>query len=254
MMRFSQLLASSAAVAVVVFAVRGLSAEQPLEKRIGPNPVVVELFTSQGCSSCPPADTLLRQLARNPALQGRVIPLAFHVDYWNYLGWRDPFSSADWSRRQMFYTHALGVSSAYTPQAIVGGRKQFVGSNASVLDAAIVEASQRKPEGDVTLNVNGNAIDVKASTPSSADTDLLLVIYENDITTSVKNGENGGSTLINDAIVRDLRNLGTFRSGSIERHATLTLRPEWKRDHLGIVALLQDRGTLAIRAAAAAKL
>src|SRR6266568_4493610 len=134
-MRTARFLASAAVTAIAI----GVSvhAQQPLEKRLGPYPVVVELFTSQGCSSCPPADELLRGIARNAALRGKVIPLAFHVDYWDHLGWRDPFSSADWSRRQMFYIRAMRLDSAYTPQAVVNGTKQMVGANGGALAAAI---------------------------------------------------------------------------------------------------------------------
>ncbi|HUR81120.1 MAG TPA: DUF1223 domain-containing protein, partial [Thermoanaerobaculia bacterium] len=88
------------------------------------DPVVLELFTSQGCSSCPSADEFLRKLA---AKDKRVIPLAFHVDYWNYLGWRDPFSSAEWSQRQGDYVRAMKLSTAYTPQLVINGSRQVVG-------------------------------------------------------------------------------------------------------------------------------
>ena len=90
------------------------------------DPVVLELFTSQGCSSCPSADAFLRKLAKEP----RVIRLAFHVDYWNSLGWRDPFSSREWSQRQGAYVRAMKLSSAYTPQMVVNGTRQMVGSSA----------------------------------------------------------------------------------------------------------------------------
>src|SRR3954454_13978052 len=100
------------------------------ERKLGPNPVVVELFTSQGCSSCPPADALIHDITTDPAMRGRVIPLAFHVDYWDSLGWRDPFSSAEWTQRQARYARTMRLSSAYTPQAVVNGSRKFVGSTA----------------------------------------------------------------------------------------------------------------------------
>jgi len=91
-------------------------------------PVVVELFTSQGCSSCPPADRLLSKLSRDPRLAGRVIPLAFHVDYWDYIGWRDPFASPRWSQRQKDYARVFRSNRIYTPQLVVSGSTEGVGS------------------------------------------------------------------------------------------------------------------------------
>src|SRR5947209_6278424 len=137
-------------IAVLLSAI-SCQAGEPLAQRLGPAPVVVELFTSQGCSSCPPADALLSDLAHDASLRGRVIPLAFHVDYWDRLGWRDPFSSAEWSRRQYFYVRALSVASAYTPQIVVNGAQQFVGSDRAALEEALVAMSHRKPTGDVQV-------------------------------------------------------------------------------------------------------
>src|SRR3954452_18668487 len=97
--------------------------------KLGPSPVVVELFTSQGCSSCPPADALIHDIANDPAIRGRVIPLAFHVDYWDSLGWRAPFSSAEWPQRQARYARTMRLWSVYPPQPVVSGRRYFVGSN-----------------------------------------------------------------------------------------------------------------------------
>src|SRR6185295_11965757 len=127
---------------------------------LGPAPVVVELFTSQGCSSCPPADALIHDIANDPAMRGRVIPLAFHVDYWDSLGWRDPFSSAEWSQRQTRYARTMHLSSAYTPQAVVNGSREFIGSNRTALSAALEKASNEKPLADVTLTARreGNSL------------------------------------------------------------------------------------------------
>src|SRR6476646_10282347 len=122
-----------AAAAICVSIVVARTTEAGVPRRA----VVVELFTSQGCSSCPPADELLGRIARDPSLRGRVIPLAFHVDYWDHLGWRDPFSSPEWSQRQLDYVRAMHLSGAYTPQAVVGGAREFVGSNESQLFSAI---------------------------------------------------------------------------------------------------------------------
>ncbi len=241
-MRAPSLLASIA-TAVATLAIGAAIIQKPL----GPTPVVVELFTSQGCSSCPPADELIRNLARDQSLRGKVIPLAFHVDYWNHLGWRDPFSSADWSRRQMFYVRALRLDSAYTPQAVVNGARQFVGSNAAVLNAAVEEASRRKPVGNVTLAVTRQRAKIEAvvHAEAPADSDVVLVLFENDVTTRIERGENEGRTASEDAIVRRLVRVGT---GSLTKTIPLDADPSWKR--IGLAAFVQDRVTLAITSAA----
>jgi hypothetical protein len=205
-------------------------------------PVVVELFTSQGCSSCPPADELLRKLARDPKLRGKVIPLSFHVDYWNYLGWRDPFSSREWSQRQGAYVRALKLESAYTPQMVVNGTRQLVGSHASGVYKAIEDESKRKPEGSVSVRRDGDHLVVRAT--SKRTVDVVLVTFENGATTKVERGENKGRTISNDAIVRKLQTLGTV-SGTFEQRVPVKLGPR-----MGVVALLQDRATRRIYAAA----
>src|SRR5687767_14525236 len=123
-------------VALVIGVVVAIQSQTP---RAGDTPVVVELFTSQGCSSCPSADALLRRIAADPKLRGKVIPLAYHVDYWNHLGWRDPFSSREWSQRQGDYVRAMKLSSAYTPQIVVNGVREMVGSNSFQVYRAIEE-------------------------------------------------------------------------------------------------------------------
>src|SRR5258708_28100348 len=130
--------AAAAILAVAAVAVRLAHADEPLASRLGTTPVIVELFTSQGCSSCPPADELITILSHDESLRGKVIPIAFHVDYWDHLGWRDPFSSRSWTQRQMSYVHQLRINGAYTPQAVVSGRKELVGSKAASLANAIV--------------------------------------------------------------------------------------------------------------------
>ena len=230
----SRVIAITALVIAGVFVFNVMSEPAPLASRIGASPVVVELFTSQGCSSCPPADALLGRIANDASLRGRVIPLAFHVDYWNHLGWRDPFLSADWSARQLAYVRAMGLSGAYTPQAVVGGTREFVGSNERQLFSAIEEASKRASNASVSI------VGDVARLNTAAELDLIAITVDRAQTTDVQHGENGGRKLVNYAVVRKLKNLGAVR-GQLDVKVPAGTN----------VVLLQDRKTLRIAAAAA---
>jgi hypothetical protein len=227
-------------------------AAEPLAKRLGPTPVVVELFTSQGCSSCPPADVLVSELSHDAALRGRVIPLTFHVDYWDRLGWRDPFSSSEWSRRQYTYAHALRVNSAYTPQMVVGGARQFVGSNRAALEDALVALSQRKPPGNVQVTARRQGAKATIEVHANGTGDVVLAVFDNSAPTPVGRGENAGRTIPNDVTVRRLVHVGTLTGNMLVRTITVDVDPAWR--DLGVAVFLQDEETLAIGAAASAAL
>jgi hypothetical protein len=211
--------------------------------RIGDTPVVVELFTSQGCSSCPSADALLRRITADPKLRGKVIPLAYHVDYWNHLGWRDPFSSRDWSQRQGDYVRAMKLPSAYTPQVVINGAREMVGSNSGQIDRAIEEESQRKSEGQVSVSLDRDQAVVRAQAASDG-LELVIVTFENGAAdTRVVRGENGGRTLVNDAIVRSLTRIDAKRGRVVQQRIALGSAN-------GATAFLQQAGTQRIVAAA----
>ncbi|MEM7625402.1 MAG: DUF1223 domain-containing protein [Planctomycetota bacterium] len=171
---------------------------------------VVELFTSEGCSSCPPAEVLLNRIDRNARDDNtRVFTLAFHVDYWNRLGWTDPFSDAAYSDRQRDYARALRQRSVYTPQMIVNGTDGFVGSSAPKARRAIGQALDTKPAlgiGFVAQPIGDNrrlSIDWRLDAlPDNAT--LNLAITENALSTDVPRGENRGRTLEHDGVVRAL--------------------------------------------------
>ena len=257
-MRIARVVATAAVAAIVIAIGVRVHAQQPLEKKIGPYPVVVELFTSQGCSSCPPADDYLGGLARNAALRGHVIPLAFHVDYWDRLGWRDPFSSPEWSRRQMFYVRALRLTGAYTPQAVVDGTKQMVGANGIAIAAAIeTESKENRPAGAlrVALTRSGDSLNAAIHAdvpPRKSDVDVMLAVVEDQATTKVEHGENGGQTLVNPAIVLRLVRAGSVRSGAFEKTVSIPMDKSWRG--IGAVVFLQEHDTLAIHGAATAHL
>jgi len=226
-------------------------------------PVVLELFTSQGCSSCPPADRLLTHLGQDPKLAGRVIPLAFHVDYWDHIGWRDPFDSQRWSQRQQEYARAFRSNRIYTPQLVVDGRTECVGSEEGQVMRRIGDALDAPPAGRVTLALDPLTPDghlrvrvgAKLSrTAAQGDLDLWVAVWETGLVTPVGAGENASRTLRNDYVVRRFEKVlalpgtaGAERSGEI----VLGIDKRWKAAQLGVAAFLQDPATLHIHGAAA---
>ena len=164
------------------------------------NPVVLELFTSQGCSSCPPADELLKQVKSE-----NVIALSYHVDYWNYIGWKDPFSSSEFTDKQRKYGTKFYSSSIYTPQLVVNGREHFVGSNRQKLKQKIAQYSEAKSQSDLTINnasIDDSVVkfDYSANGLQQGD-NLRIILVINERITSVKRGENRNRTLVNNNIV-----------------------------------------------------
>ena len=167
-------------------------------------PAVVELFTSQGCSSCPPADALLGELSQTP----NVVALAFHVDYWDSIGWRDRFAIPTATERQRRYVETLGLSSAFTPQVVIDGRGSFVGSDKRRILAALSEPLNTIP---ISVEVAGGELTV--TVPESRDRagyEVNLVAYLPEAVTAVGRGENSGRTLKEFNIVRQFRSLGVW--------------------------------------------
>jgi len=162
-------------------------------------PVVLELFTSQGCSSCPPADALLGELSRQP----NVFALAFHVDYWNRLGWPDPFASREWTNRQRDYARQLGTE-VYTPALVVNGATMVVGSNRNAVARAMRDAAELPIP--LTLRREGSHLRATIAGPP-ADASLILAVYDPERVTDVRAGENGGRKLREFQIVREVRPL-----------------------------------------------
>ncbi len=164
--------------------------------------VIVELFTSEGCSSCPPADRLLSSIVNETYPETEVIGLSFHVDYWNYIGWKDPYSSKEFSDRQRRYAQKFFNSSIYTPQMIVNGKHQFVGSSRSEWQKAFEKESNSDL---VSLNVHSIMVDdseISLRVNSSKATTINVAIVEKDLSQSVDRGENRGRTLSHDNVVR----------------------------------------------------
>ena len=227
---------------------------------------VIELFTSQGCSSCPSADRLLSRLASDARFQGKVIPLSFHVDYWNYIGWTDPFSSAEFSQRQRAYAQrAFRSGRVYTPQVVVNGRDECVGSREGLVRAKVAAALAQEPAARVTLQpgpATAEGLPVKVSarltrSPGPGDLELWVALYQDRLETKVGSGENAARNLRNDRVVRRFVRAFTLSgSAGAERSAEVTLKLDkrWKKETLGVAALLQDPKTMAIHGAAAERL
>ena len=231
--------------------------------------VVLELFTSQGCSSCPAAEELLSRIGLDPGTRELVAPLAFHVDYWDELGWRDPFSDRAWSFRQMQYQHALKVAGgAYTPQLVVNGQAELNGTHARRVLSELEAAQQQDVVASVELAARlcegarrpALAVDVKATLlgeVAAGKLELKLAVFENGVVTAVRRGENGGRTLRNDFVVRRLEtafSLQPTKGARGERQLTLKLDRDWQLQNLGVAAFLQDSSSLRILAAAARQL
>jgi hypothetical protein len=171
---------------------------------------VVELFTSEGCSSCPAADELVAKILKED--KGKeVYILAYHVDYWNHLGWKDQFSSAQYSDRQRHYAQLLKLESVYTPQIVVNGRTEFVGSNEGNLRNAIQSGLNKVQNDQLTLSnasVDAGMLKVQYQTKgNSANQELVIAIVQRAAQTHVKSGENGGHILSHVNIVRGLSNI-----------------------------------------------
>jgi hypothetical protein len=195
-------------------------------------PLVIELFTSQGCSSCPAADKLLDKLARDGAVLGRPIaPLAFHVDYWDDLGWPDPFALPAWTERQRQYADALGDRSVYTPELVVVGRKGLVGSNALAATRAIA-AAPKQIKIAATASWKTDSITIEAKAPAGAD--VFVAIWQDNTKTAIPRGENAGTTLAGDRIVRKLE-----RVAAAGTSATKTIKLDARWGTVGAIAFAQ---------------
>ncbi len=200
---------------------------------------IVELFTSEGCSSCPPADELIAKIQKENAGKPVYI-LAFHVDYWNRLGWKDQFSSAAFSQRQRKYADWLNLSSVYTPQAVINGRKEFVGSAEGNLRNSIKNALLKPSASTVTLSnlrISGGNVTVHYKVDGEPEnSSLLIALVQKNAVTKVLRGENRGSTLSHVQIVKNIQSTGL--KGNNSGNVTLSLPADIK-EKLELIAFVQ---------------
>ena len=202
-------------------------------------PVLVELFTSEGCSSCPPADRLLQRL------DPRTIVLSEHVDYWDQLGWKDRFSSHAFTERQESYARQFGLDGPYTPQMVVDGAAQFSGGDARRADEEIDKAGHR-PKADIRIVRTGRGVRVEISgAPNGAD--VMLALADNAAESQVAAGENKGVDLRHVAVVRSLRKIGSMkRGGAFDREIELPAGAATQR----VVVFLQEPSQARVSGAA----
>ena len=220
------------AAALAVMALPAAAEEHPL--------TVVELYTSQGCSSCPPADAFLGELAGREG----VLALSFHVDYWDYIGWKDPYASPAHTDRQRRYSRRFGRRYVYTPQMVIQGMAEEIGSDRSKVLKRIGEAAKVK-RVPVRLGHGADRDTITISIPPAAtdgdvdDVVVWLVVYDRNHETAVKRGENRGRTMRNFNVVRGLRRVARWRGEALETEASLAEFAEAKGDACAV--LLQSR-------------
>jgi hypothetical protein len=251
------------ALCALALAVPGESQPHPSQASKNAQPVIVELFTSEGCSSCPPADALLLKLESSQPVPGaNIIAIEEHVDYWNHDGWTDPFSSADWTYRQTDYVARFKDKDAFTPQMIVDGQTQMGGGQLPQVGQAILQAAtlpktqvtltaeDSAPHGDQQFKVHvGNLV-------GSADRDtaeVWLAITESGLESAVGAGENAGKDLRHASVLRSLHKIGVASAkgeSAFEASTRVKLKSEWKRKNIQVVVFIQEKKSMRILGAA----
>lgn len=219
-----------------------------------PTPIVIELFTSEGCSSCPPADRLLASLDRDQPISGaQLIVLSEHVDYWNSLGWIDPYSALEFSERQRHYGDALHLPDVYTPQAVIDGRFEAVGNSAPKLRAAIQQAMREKKlplRFMAARSETGIHVQLEAEGNAPRGAQVFFAIAEDSVQSHVSAGENSGHMLAHTAVVRSLTKAGKL-SGPLS--LDLKANSHWGQ-HLRVIAFVADHDGGKILGAASTEL
>lgn len=207
---------------------------EPRKATAPEGPLVMELFTSQGCSSCPPADQLLSKIASAGSVADRAVaPLSFHVDYWNDLGWADPYSQPAWTERQRQYARVIGDHRVYTPELVIGGASDVIGSSV----AAVTQAVQRATPPALlaaTAAWSKDAVTITATAPEVAE--VWVAVWEDGTSTKVTRGENEGETMGSDRVVRRLE-----RVAAAGQQASTTVRIDPKWHAVGAVAFAQRK-------------
>jgi len=241
------------AIAVALLSVAGRVAAQQVfmaGQAASPRVVLVELFTSEGCSSCPPADALLKQVNGMKTASGQlIVGISEHVTYWNSLGWADPFSSSVYTDRQNAYGSSFGLDSVYTPQMVVNGRQQFVGSDKNLLERAIrAEQDQVQPVALHILDTNtaGNVMTVRFSASGEKKfygADILAVLADDADQSSVLRGENSGRSLTHVSVARSITRVAKLQAEAEQTvELTMPVSLSGKAGH-HVILFAQAKGT-----------
>jgi hypothetical protein len=209
---------------------------------------VLELFTSEGCSSCPPADAVLAKLSEE--YKGKVFVLGFHVDYWNRLGWTDTFSDAAYSKRQQNYVAQFHLNSIYTPQLIINGKEELVGSDERKARTILEKELEDAITQSIQLNAkqNGNSFNVSYELGKTSNDVLNIALLQLQAKTTVRNGENGGHVLSHVNIVRGFKTIETNTSSA--GNINLDIPKNLLAKDCKVIAYLQDKNDLAVKAVA----
>ena len=242
-------------LAAVVLVILSTAGGPPPAPRI---PVLVELFTSEGCSSCPTADALLEALQRDQPVDGvAVIPVGLHIDYFDHLGWKDTFSAAAFTARQEEYARTFGPDSVYTPQIVVDGREAIAGNDRALV-AKSIAAAGRRPHLALHLTARGAddgariVVDLPAAPPRGEKIQVVAAVTEDDLTTAVPRGENKGRTLHHVAVARAVQTLEDLTVDARVLDTRLRLGRGWGPAHLNAVVWLQGVRTRQVYAVATA--
>jgi hypothetical protein len=249
MHRWTLIVLTTAAEFLAAFILAENSSSRSLAIANSPTPIVVELFTSEGCSSCPPADLLLQKFDKQPFPGAQLIVLSEHVDYWNDIGWTDPFSSAAYSERQNTYGNRLRLESVYTPQMVVDGSDEFVGNDSHEATQAFEKAAARAkiPVRISGATLEGNVVKAHLETAplpaQSKKADLVFVVALNHAESQVARGENSGRHLAHVAVVRALVNAGSISKGhSSSQDVSAKIESGVDPSQLRVIAFLQESG------------
>ena len=247
----------------VLFLSVGVLVRVAAESQSARVPVLLELFTSEGCSSCPPADRLLGIFDQQPISGAELIVLSEHVDYWDRLGWKDPFSSPQYSARQQDYASRFKGDGPYTPQLVVDGRFGLVGSDAREAESAI-RTALREPKLPIAISQasrDGSQVVARIEVPATdsnmrnSHAVLYVALADNRVESHVARGENAGRSLAHVAVTRVLTQVGIVDlSSASARNITLAIQPGAGANGLRLVAFLQDSKTGRVLAVTVQKL